>query len=210
MPPADPALLARVVAALTGASLQVPPMYSALKVDGQRLYALARAGVQVEREARGITIHALQATYVDDGCALDFTVHCSKGTYVRTLGEDLARALGTVGHLTSLRREWVAPFQHQPMVSLEQLESLAGDEAALDALLLPLAAALPDWPALVLDQAQATAISFGRSITAGLAAEPVAREFKLMHAGVLLALGAVAPGAVEVAPFRLFGRGAGT
>ncbi len=210
VPVADPARLAAAVASLTGACQQVPPMYSALKVDGQRLYALARAGVEVERQARDIVVHALDACYADEGRAVDFTVHCSKGTYVRTLGEDLARALGTVGHLASLRREWVAPFQQQPMVSLEQLEALAGNEAALDAWLLPLAAALPDWPVVELDAAQATAIGFGRSIASSLAPAAGPRQLKLMHAGVLLALGSIAEGSSEIAPFRLFGRGAGT
>ena len=104
--------LAQACANLTGAISQVPPMYSALKREGERLYALARRGVEVLREARDIQIFKLTATRVDahPNC-LDFTVHCSKGTYVRTLGEDLAQRLSTVGHLIGLHRQWVAPFR---------------------------------------------------------------------------------------------------
>ncbi len=211
VPPIDEARLALAVAGLTGAQTQVPPMYSALKVDGQRLYALARAGIEVEREAREVVIHALAASRVaGEPDRVEFTVHCSKGTYVRTLGEDLARALGTVGHLTALRRDWVAPFRDAPMTTLTELQALAGDEAALGARLLPLDAALPDWPALELDAARAGDVRYGRAVPSGQAPAGEGRRVRLVHDGRLLALGEIAAGATEVAPFRLFAVGAGT
>lgn len=211
VPAPDADRLAAAARGLTGPIQQVPPMYSALKVDGQRLYALARAGVTVEREARAVTIHALDAVYGDaEGRTVEIRVRCSKGTYVRTLAEDLARALGTLGHLTMLRREWAAPFEGQGMVTLDALEALAGDEGALDALLLPLDAALPDWPALALGPAEADAIRYGRAVPSGLAAATVRRELRLNVGGRLIALGAIEAGGTDVAPFRLFEAGAGT
>ncbi len=115
----------QVTAALTsflGESKQIPPMYSALKHKGERLYALARRGEEVERAPRSIVIEALEL-HARSPAELDISVRCSKGTYVRTLAEDIARALGTVAHLTSLRRLWVEPFQNLPMYTLDDLRS---------------------------------------------------------------------------------------
>jgi tRNA pseudouridine55 synthase len=122
VPPLDEGSLRRAVAGLVGDSMQVPPMYSALKRDGQPLYRLARAGVTVERAARPIRIHS--AELLGWGASwLDCRIVCAKGTYVRVLGEDLARALGTCGHLGSLRREAVEPFAASQMITLEQLKA---------------------------------------------------------------------------------------
>jgi tRNA pseudouridine55 synthase len=201
--------LAIAATALTGVIRQVPPMYSALKVGGERLYALARAGVEVEREAREVTVHSLAATRLADGDVF-LNVHCSKGTYVRTLGEDFARALGTVGHLVALRREWVAPFQRAPMHSLEALETALAGGTAPEALLLPTEAALPDWPALELDAGAEADIRHGRSVPSGLPPCAEGRDVRLHAGGRLLALGHIAPLSSAVAPLRLLAAGAGT
>lgn len=109
--------------ALRGAQQQVPPMYSALKRDGQPLYRLARAGITVERAPRTIRVEELRL--LDrDGARLALWTRCSKGTYVRVLGEDIARALGTCGRLTDLRRDYVEPFREQDTVALRLLERL--------------------------------------------------------------------------------------
>lgn len=126
---------------------QVPPMYSALKHQGQRLYALARQGVEVERQARRVTIHALTLLAWNPPY-LDLDVRCTKGTYVRTLAEDIGEALGCGAHVAELRRLGVGPYDQSGMVGLDRLEDLAETEgpAALDALLLPIETALSQWP----------------------------------------------------------------
>lgn len=127
---------------------QLPPMYSALKHQGKRLYELARQGVEVEREPRKVTIHALELGEIDLP-EFELSVHCSKGTYVRTLAEDIGEALGCGAHVTALRRTGVGPYTGYPMHTMEALEAAAeqGSEA-LDALLLPIDTALTDWPAV--------------------------------------------------------------
>ncbi len=107
-----------------GPQLQTPPMYSALKHQGQRLYALARKGIEVEREPRPIEIFSL-AWEGGERPDLILRAVCSKGTYVRVLAEDIARSLGSCGHVTALRRLWVEPFLESQMVTLEQLEAVA-------------------------------------------------------------------------------------
>lgn len=126
---------------------QVPPMYSALKHKGERLYKLAREGVEVEREPRRVTIHEIRLLNCELP-ELELEVHCSKGTYIRTLAEDIGAALGCGAHVVGLRRTRVGPFSGERMVDLETLRALAeqGDREALDALLLPVDAALVGWP----------------------------------------------------------------
>jgi len=115
---------ARIFAGFTGRIEQVPPMYSALKHEGRRLYELARRGEVVERKARAVTISALELLEAR-ATRLAFRVACSKGTYVRTLVEDLARAAGTIAHTVSLRRESVAGFAGRAMVTLERVRLAA-------------------------------------------------------------------------------------
>ncbi|KND59526.1 tRNA pseudouridine synthase B [Candidatus Burkholderia verschuerenii] len=140
-----------VVEAMTrflGEITQVPPMYSALKRDGKPLYEYARAGQTVEREGRQVTIHALQMI----ACALPlvtFRVTCSKGTYVRTLAEDIGEVLGCGAHLTALRRTGVGALTLEHAVTLDALALL--DEAARDARLQPVDALLSTFPAVRLD-----------------------------------------------------------
>lgn len=145
VPEFSPAELSAALRGLTGPIQQVPPMYSALKRDGVPLYKLARKGEEVERAPRAVTIHAFELV-ARQGHDLELTVHCSKGTYVRTLVEDLATALGTVGHVAELRRTQVGPFGLDRAVTLETLAALAGDPAALAAQLLPVDAGILDWP----------------------------------------------------------------
>jgi tRNA pseudouridine55 synthase len=139
-------------------------MYSALKRDGEALYTIARRGEVVERAPRPVHISALTLLeYTAD--TIVFDVRCSKGTYVRTLGEDIAVALGTVGHLSALRRTDVGgAFTGHPVHTLEALEALAGDEAALDRLLLAPDRALVGWPQAHLDEPMAIRFGHGQSV----------------------------------------------
>jgi len=137
-----------VLTGFRGEIRQVPPMYSAVKHRGERLYRLARQGIEVEREPRPVRIYALEVLERGpESFVLD--LRCSKGTYVRTLVEDIARGMGSCGHVTSLRRLGVGPYQDQPMHTLDQLESVAAEGlAALDTLCLPIDSALRQWPAV--------------------------------------------------------------
>jgi len=128
---------------------QIPPMYSALKHQGQPLYKLARAGREVERKPRTVIIHSLELISWENPLLL-FKVHCSKGTYVRTLAEDIAAELGSCAHLKALCRVDVEPFDAADMISLEELEQTA-EAGRQDALLLPLDAGLKAWSRVELD-----------------------------------------------------------
>jgi len=125
---------------------QIPPMYSALKHEGQRLYKLARQGVEVEREPRPVDIHELTVTARGEDW-LDIFVHCSKGTYVRTLVEDIGEQLGCGAHVSRLRRTAVGPYGDEHLVTLDELEAIKEkDKRATDDLLLPIETALTQWP----------------------------------------------------------------
>ena len=135
---------------------QVPPMYSALKQNGQPLYKLARAGVEVERKARPVVIHELDllAFRVGEQAQVDVHISCSKGTYVRTLAEDIGKALGCGAHVSALRRTRAGPFTETNSVSMTALEGLKSSEAVaeMDALLLPADAALDSLPMVQLTE----------------------------------------------------------
>lgn len=124
VPAFDRATLDAVLSRFQGRQMQVPPMYSAIKRDGQPLYKLARAGVEVERAPREIGIFGFEVRAFD-GASIRLEVSCSKGTYVRTLAEDIARALDTCGHVALLRRLHVEPFEGEPMVTLEDVTAAA-------------------------------------------------------------------------------------
>ena len=135
-----------VLQGFLGVIEQIPPMYSALKHKGERLYKLAREGVEVEREPRQVTIHALELLMLNPPLA-EIRVHCSKGTYVRTLVEDVGELLGCGAHVAGLRRLGVGPFDDTQMIDMEALRAVAGEgEQALDKLLLPLESGLAQWP----------------------------------------------------------------
>ncbi|BDI61700.1 tRNA pseudouridine(55) synthase TruB [Qipengyuania nanhaisediminis] len=149
----------------TGPIEQVPPAFSALKVDGKRAYDLARAGEQVELKKRAVTIHDLSiADGPHDRDAVTLVAHVSKGTYIRSLARDIARALGSLGHVTYLRRTKAGPFRQEQAISLDKLNETANG-AALEDLLLPLEAGLDDIPALTLSQTEAQAVRQGRVLS---------------------------------------------
>lgn len=141
---------------------QVPPMYSAIKQDGKPLYELARQGIVVERKPRPVEIYSLELLSWD-APLLEFEVTCSKGTYIRTLAEDIARKLGTCGHLVSLRRLEVEPFYDAPMHELEDLER-AMQESRGTELLLAADAGLPSWPVVVLEEGQINRFMHGNMV----------------------------------------------
>ncbi len=146
----------------TGAIRQRPPAYSALKVDGERAYALARAGAAPELAERDLVIHALDLVAADADSAT-LAVHCSKGTYVRSLARDLAQALGTVGHVAMLRRTEAGPFTLEQALSLDKWVEIVHGPAPEQAL-LPLTAGLDDIPALAVDPNEAAALKQGRRL----------------------------------------------
>lgn len=149
---------------LIGDVEQVPPMYSALKHQGTRLYRLARQGVEVARPPRVVRIHRLEVTR-REGELLHADVHCSKGTYVRTLVEDLGKALGCGAYVVELRRTGLGPFVDPVMHTLGELEESAGaDFSLLDSLLLPVDAALQSWPALAFDEHMMEEARHGRPV----------------------------------------------
>ncbi|HLA70786.1 MAG TPA: tRNA pseudouridine(55) synthase TruB [Steroidobacteraceae bacterium] len=143
-----------------GVQTQIPPMYSALKRNGRPLYELARQGLEVERAARTIDIRRLELL-AQRADALELRCECGKGTYIRVLGEDLARRLGTLGFLTRLRRAWVEPFRDLPMVSLEAALAGAGDGGL--GLLAP-DIALQALPQARLSDVQVVALRHGQAV----------------------------------------------
>ena len=190
-------------AAFVGDSMQVPPMYSALKREGERLYRLARAGIEVERPARHVRISRLDllATGPD---WLEFEVACSKGTYVRSLAEDLARALGTVGHLASLRRTGLGPFTGRPMHALERIEAAAASGDGLDDLLIAVDEALPGLPAVQLGAAEQDSVLQGRVV---LAQGPGASQVRMYGVGGrFLGVGRMSAEGARLAPERIMVR----
>ncbi len=202
VPDLDGEAIDRVLERFTGAIEQVPPMYSALKQDGRRLYELARKGIEVPREPRSVRIHALHRTRWD-GHELSFEVRCSKGTYVRTLVEDIARAMGTVGHVSALRRTQVGPFRDERMWTLPQLEALAaaGGEAALDDVLHGPDTAVRHWPEVVLGEAEQAYVLQGQAV---FATGPAGARVRMYGPNRLfLGVGEMTPEGRRVAPVRI-------
>ena len=157
----------KLVPEFSGSISQVPPMYSAVKHQGQRLYALAREGIEVERKPRTVQIYQLLLHSLSEGL-LDIEVACSKGTYIRTLVEDMGEALGCGAHVVQLRRLSVGPFDGD-MVSIDELRAAAdasdaGRFAALDEYLLPIDSAIANWPDVHLDRDAAFYIKQGQAI----------------------------------------------
>lgn len=203
-PAADelPAFLQRFM----GVQEQIPPMYSALKRDGRPLYELARAGVEVTRESRPITVSDLRLCAYD-GVTLTLDVAVSRGTYVRTLVEDIARSWGGAAHVSMLRRTGVGVFDDRHMVDFETLEQLAETQPqALDQRLLPASQALADWPALTLSADAVTAVGHGRPVTTDTAAQTPTGRVRIMdNSGGFLGLGEL-DAAGTVTPKRMFTR----
>ena len=152
VPEITPELLEKLTLQFTGPIAQIPPMYSALKKDGKALYEYARKGEEVEREARHITIYKINMAAAHDiraQAAIKIIVKCSKGTYIRTLGEDIGEAIGCGAHLGSLRRVETGGFMADQCISLPELEAM--DEAGRDARLLPPQALVASFPSVTLD-----------------------------------------------------------
>jgi tRNA pseudouridine55 synthase len=147
---------------------QVPSMYSAIKHEGRPLYELARQGIEIERKPRAIRIdeYSLLAFRPGETAQIDVRVRCSKGTYIRSLAEDLGAALGCGAHVSRLRRTRSGPFSLEDAVSLPALESLheRGDQAAMDALLLPASAALADMPEVLLSDSAGFYLRQGQAV----------------------------------------------
>nr|WP_276583607.1 tRNA pseudouridine(55) synthase TruB [Pseudomonas sp. RIT-PI-S] len=191
-----------VLPSFRGPILQVPPMYSALKRDGQPLYKLARAGEVVEREARSVTIGSLELLAVDDTRAT-LAVQCSKGTYIRTLVEDIGERLGCGAYVAQLRRTHAGPFQLAQTVTLEALEQAhaEGGNEALDQFLLPADSGLQDWPLLQFSEHSAFYWLHGQPVRA-----PEAPAFGMVrvqdHNGRFIGIGEVSEDG-RIAPRRL-------
>ena len=193
-----------VLAGFLGAQTQVPPMHSALKQGGAPLYRLARAGLSVERAPRTIVIHALALLGLD-GDSLDLEARCSKGTYIRVLGEDIAERLGTLGFVSALRRLSVEPFDDEPMHTLDSLEEEAARGVAIP--LLPADLPLQHLARVALSEASVARLLKGQGVMGGpvaAAATPDGASRVRLYdaAGRFLGIG-IADGAGGVRPKRL-------
>lgn len=187
-----------VLALFRGDILQVPPMHSALKRDGRPLYEYARKGIELERAPRAVMIHALDLRLFD-GDHIEFDVDCSKGTYVRTLAQDIGEALGCGGHLTALRRTRIGSLHLEEAFTLEALEALSPE--AREALLQPADALLTTLPRLDLDADAAQRFGHGQTVPAGQG--PVAGKLRVYaDDGRFLGLGRIEPDGL-LAPARL-------
>lgn len=198
VPEFDADHLQQVLRQFHGHQTQIPPMYSALKRNGQPLYKLARAGIEVERAARNIEIYTLTFRSRSDR-ELELEVLCSKGTYVRTLAEDIAKTLGTCGHVQTLRRVCVEPFDEAAM---ETLESIAlAVESGRPPTLLPADAPLQHLPAVALDAKATEKILHGQSVTVTTSAAGRVRLYNAADA--FIGMGE-SDGSGNVRPKRLF------
>lgn len=211
VPASDGASVRAAMQAFLGETRQVPPMYSAIKQGGQPLYKLARAGQVVAREARAVHVDAYELLGIESGAdglpaALDCRVTCSKGTYVRVLAEDLARSLGTVGHVSALRRERVEPFDPSRLVTLEGIEAAvrAGEVGNLP--WLSPDEVLGHLPALDLDAEGQRRLLHGQTVAVPTDGWQTGQRLRLRGSGgAFLGLGAVS-GPGRVAPKRLVAR----
>ena len=184
---------------------QTPSMFSALKHNGQPLYKLARQGKKVERKVRRVTIYALElkAFRAGEHPEVDVYVSCSKGTYIRSIAEDLGKTLSCGGHVSALRRVKAGPFTEQHQVTIEQLEALRQEDnfEQLDALLQPADLALEDMPQITLDEHSASYLLLGQPVMA--LQGPITGEVKIFHeSGDFLGVGEMLDDG-RVAPKRL-------
>lgn len=194
-------MLEAAVAIHRGPIQQVPPMYSALKKDGKRLYQLAREGKEVDRVARAVQIYELEIVRFDPERPV-LRVRCSKGTYIRTLIETIALAMGTVAHVVALRRTSLGPFPENRMVKIGQLEGLAGDTVALQQLLLPVDSGLQAMLAVTLTADEAFYFRHGHAV--GHACPGISGLVRVYdHAAAFLGVGEVQADG-RCAPRRLF------
>jgi tRNA pseudouridine55 synthase len=191
----------------TGVIEQIPPQYSAIKVQGERAYDLARDGETVDLKPRPVEIHHLSLVEQPDSSHSVFEAECGKGTYVRALARDIGRILGCFGHICALRRTLVGPFGEKDMIPLEQLEALcdraASGEGSLADALLPVETALDDIPALAVTRADAARLHRGQAVLLrGRDAPNSSGTVYVTVAGRLLALAEIGNG--ELIPKRVF------
>ena len=177
---------------------QIPSMYSALKHQGQPLYKLARQGIEVERAPRTVTIYSAELLQFAEAY-IELRVHCSKGTYIRSLAEDLGAALGCGGHVSALRRLAAGPYAEAQAVTLEQV-SVIGDPQEMDALLLPVASAVSSWPSVRLHEDTAHYVRQGQPVQVAHAPThgwvqifESAEEDRFLGVGEVLTDGRIAP-----------------
>ena len=198
--PTDAAIRA-ILPSFVGTIDQTPPSFSALKVAGQRAYDLARAGEEVTLAPRRVVIGHLEMLARTDPDHADFVVTCGKGTYIRSLARDVARRLGTVGHVSALRRTAAGPFREEAAISLSKLEAL-GHIPALFGVLAPVSTALDDIPALALTMAQADRLRQGQPVLLTRDAPPSGALFRAQAGSRLVAL--VRSDGVSLQPVRVF------
>lgn len=199
-----------ILADFTGTIMQVPPAFSAIKVDGERAYDLARDGETVELEARPIEVHRLDLVECPDENRAVFEAECGKGTYVRALARDMGRRLGTCGHVTDLRRLLVGPFGEDDMVTLdelieaaEELEEGEGVEALVEEFILPVREAMDNLEEVPVSLEDAAKIRKGMAVLLRGRSAPLACEAAFAsHAGVPVALGSIDKGRFQ--PSRVF------
>ena len=177
---------------------QIPSMYSALKHQGQPLYKLARQGIEVERAPRTVTIYSAELLQFAEAY-IELRVHCSKGTYIRSLAEDLGAALGCGGHVSALRRLAAGPYAEAQAVTLEQVSEI-GDPQEMDALLLPVASAVGSWPSVRLHEDTAHYVRQGQPVQVAHAPThgwvqifESAEEDRFLGVGEVLTDGRIAP-----------------
>ena len=187
--------LEQVCSQFVGVISQIPPMYSALKHEGKAMYEYARAGVEIERAARTITIHNIEINAFDQDVAT-ITVKCSKGTYIRTLAEDIGAQLGCGAHLIGLRRTATANYQINQAITLEQFEAMSPAQRAL--LLLPADSAVQHLPAITLDADSTFYLQQGQAIwQSGAVPQGLIRLYNEQHEflglGELQSDGKIAP-----------------
>jgi tRNA pseudouridine55 synthase len=205
----SPAEVEAVLPRFVGEISQIPPAYSAIKVDGERAYDLARAGETVELAARTVTVHSTRVAETPDPDHVTLEIECGKGTYVRAIARDLAEMLGACGHVSALRRTRVGGFTEQSAVTLELLEDL-GHKARQSELLLPVETALDDIPELAVTAEDAFRLKQGRPIVlvprqveaVKARLKPGSRTVSAMAGGVIVALCEMRAGRLE--PARVF------
>lgn len=187
----------------SGAIEQVPPQFSAIKVQGERAYDVARDGRDVVLTPRSVHIDSFKRLDSPTADTAQFEVTCGKGTYVRALARDLGRALGCLGHVTALRRTRVGPFYEHDAVALDTLQSEVQSAEALATLLRPIEAALGDLAELRVDPSEAAQLARGQSVLIrGQQAPDPTKPVYAVSKGRVIALGEIAQGALK--PFRVF------
>lgn len=197
----------KVLDGFRGEIEQTPSMYSAVKMNGKPLYKLARQGIEVERKSRGVTIYKLEMRGREED-ELELEIECSKGTYIRSLAEDIGEALGCGAHISKLRRLASGPFTAEDTHTLEELASFRDEKGleALDGFLLPVSAAVQDWPALELTELMLSWFRQGQPVQIPHAPTQgwvrVFSEFGCEDGGAFIGVGEIL-GDGRVAPRRL-------